>query len=130
MLGLKARDIVTGFEGVIVGRTEWMTGCATVGLAPGLDKDGKVPDATWFDETRVELLATVSAFEPLPPLPERLGLALAAAARRLNDSQQDAEERLREIAAERAEPPITREPSRRAGPVHGGPQETPQQAEQ
>ncbi len=52
-LGTKVRDMVTGFVGVVTGRTEWLTGCATVGLQ-GEVKDGKVPDAFWVDETRVE----------------------------------------------------------------------------
>jgi len=54
--GVRARDIVTKFEGTITGRTEWMTSCTSYCLMPEMDKDGKVQDGKWFDEARVEIL--------------------------------------------------------------------------
>ncbi len=48
-LGDLCRDNVTGFEGVVTSRTEYISGCARVGLQPPL-KDGAIPDAQHFDE--------------------------------------------------------------------------------
>ena len=43
-------------------RTQWLHGCDRIGIEPTeLDKDGKVKDAEYFDEQRVEL---VEAMEP------------------------------------------------------------------
>ena len=60
-LGQKYRDKVSGFEGIAVGKSDWMTGCTTVGLQPGMDKDGKLPDLTWLDENRLELVKEKAA---------------------------------------------------------------------
>ena len=49
-LGVKAKDKITGFEGIITGRADHITGCNTYGLKPKIDKDGKVQDCEWFDE--------------------------------------------------------------------------------
>jgi hypothetical protein len=64
-LGDKARDVVTGFEGVIIGRAQHLTGCNTYGVQPP-SKDGKKDDAAWFDEQRIETV------ESNPTLRERL----------------------------------------------------------
>lgn len=56
MLGKLARDKVTGFEGIVVGHAKHLTGCDTYGLQPKVDSDGKVQDAQWFDEGRIEIL--------------------------------------------------------------------------
>jgi len=55
ILGKKAKDKVTGFEGIIVGRIEYLFGCNQYGIAPEA-KDGKVNDTHWFDEGRIEVL--------------------------------------------------------------------------
>lgn len=55
-LGRTARDTITGFEGVVVGRTEWLNGCVRVGLQPPVNKEGKVLDAYWVDVEQVEVL--------------------------------------------------------------------------
>jgi hypothetical protein len=54
-LGQKARDKVTGFEGIIVGRIEYLYGCDQYGLSPEA-KDGKINDTMYFDEGRIEIL--------------------------------------------------------------------------
>ena len=33
-----------------------MYGCNSIGLAPKIDKDGKVQDTRWFDEGRLEII--------------------------------------------------------------------------
>lgn len=53
-LGVKARDKITGFEGIITGRAQYITGCDQYVLVPPV-KDGKVGDSQWFDEGRIEI---------------------------------------------------------------------------
>jgi hypothetical protein len=55
-LGDECRDTVTGFKGVAIVRSEYISGCARVGLQPPVDKDGKIPDAMHFDEPMLEVL--------------------------------------------------------------------------
>ena len=55
-LGQKARDKITGFEGTIIGRAEYLTGCTQFCLAPKTTPDGSIRAAEWFDEGR---LATI-----------------------------------------------------------------------
>lgn len=43
-------DIITGFTGVVVARTDSLTGCNQYCLQPPLDKDGKHVEAAWVDE--------------------------------------------------------------------------------
>jgi hypothetical protein len=56
MLGTKMRDTITGFEGVVVCYSQWLTGCNTFGLQAEVNKDGKVPETEWFDENRCEVI--------------------------------------------------------------------------
>ena len=53
--GDKVRDKVTGFEGIIKGRTNWMTGCNTYGIQGPL-KDGKILEPEWIDEGQLDLV--------------------------------------------------------------------------
>lgn len=64
-LGDKARDKVTGFEGICIVRSEYVSGCTRVGLQPAAGKDGKIPDAQHFDEPMLEV-TKVRAIEPMP----------------------------------------------------------------
>jgi hypothetical protein len=54
--GQEAKDKVTGFEGKIVYRIEYLNGCNQYGLIPTIDKDGKARDAEQFDEGRIEII--------------------------------------------------------------------------
>lgn len=54
--GTKAKDIITGFTGIVTGRTHYISGCSQLLLVPGLDKDGKLQEGAWFDEQRVEAI--------------------------------------------------------------------------
>lgn len=51
-LGQKAKDKVTGFTGIIIGRCKYLYGCTQYGLVPE-SKDGKTSEAVWFDEGRL-----------------------------------------------------------------------------
>lgn len=55
-LGSKAKDIVTGFAGVITYRVEYLTGCSQYGLQPPVNDKGEVPKSEQFDENRIEIL--------------------------------------------------------------------------
>jgi hypothetical protein len=53
-LGERVKDIVTGFSGVIMARSEFFTGCDQYGIAETkLNKEGKRGDWEYFDETRL-----------------------------------------------------------------------------
>ena len=54
-LGKKARDKVTGFEGIIIGMCVYLYGCEQYGIAPKA-KGGKLEESHWFDIGRIEIL--------------------------------------------------------------------------
>ncbi len=58
-LGDKVRCKFTGFEGTVMGRTEYITGCVTVGILPfDLDEKTGVPkDWQWLDEVLLEVIS-------------------------------------------------------------------------
>jgi len=55
-LGLKAKDKITGFEGIITGRAQYLTGCNQAVLVPTVDDKGLVRGGEWFDEARLEII--------------------------------------------------------------------------
>lgn len=55
LLGKQAKDKVTGFEGIITAKCEYMYGCSQYGLTPPA-KDGKINDTAWFDEGRITII--------------------------------------------------------------------------
>ncbi len=56
-LGTKVRERVSGFEGVVVARTTWLTGCDRYTVQPsGLDKAGKPFETCTFDEPQLIVL--------------------------------------------------------------------------
>lgn len=75
-LNLHVRDKITGFSGVILGRTEYATGCIQYGICPKCLIEGKYPDWQWLDESRLELMGTTkiaglkSIGGPHPKAPE------------------------------------------------------------
>jgi len=54
--GMKAKDMVTGFEGTITAKCEYIYGCTQYLITPKTDKEGKKRDGEWFDEGRIVLL--------------------------------------------------------------------------
>lgn len=56
MLGLRVRDRVTGFKGVIVSVCFDLYGCIQVAVNPGEDKNHKLQESHWLDVSRVEVL--------------------------------------------------------------------------
>lgn len=56
-IGWTYKDMITGFSGVAVSRTEYLTGCIHLGLESG-DKDNK-SITEYFDENRLERMDDV-----------------------------------------------------------------------
>ena len=53
-LGEIVKDTVTDFEGMAVARCVYLNGCIRIEVQPkGLDKDGKIVDAVWIDESQL-----------------------------------------------------------------------------
>jgi hypothetical protein len=52
--GETVRDLVTGFEGIIVSRTDYISGCNRYGVQPKVGSDGKLPEQIAFDEPMLE----------------------------------------------------------------------------
>jgi hypothetical protein len=58
-LGDIARDTISGYEGVVVARTEWINNCVRFTLqAKKLTADGKPVEAVTFDAFDLELVST------------------------------------------------------------------------
>lgn len=55
-LGDKVKDPISGFEGVVVGRTDWLWGCVQLGVQPAALHEGKPVERQWFDETALEVI--------------------------------------------------------------------------
>ena len=56
-LGTTVKDTITGFEGLVTRRTQWLNNCNTYGVQPReLDKDGKIRECGNFDEPQLELV--------------------------------------------------------------------------
>lgn len=51
------RDTITGFRGIAIARSIWLTGCDRITIQPKtLDKDGKIREQATFDEGTVEVI--------------------------------------------------------------------------
>lgn len=58
-LGDKVKDSVTGFIGIAIGQTKWITGCDRIIVQPqGVNKEGKTFDTQSFD---IDSLVVVTA---------------------------------------------------------------------
>ena len=65
-LGKKAKDKITGFTGIIIGRCEHLYGCNTYGITTIVTKEGQRVDTEWFDEARI-----ITKGAGITPKPER-----------------------------------------------------------
>lgn len=55
-LGQRAKCKLTGFEGIITCRCEFLTGCNRYCIQPTDLKDGKPIDPIYFDEEQIEII--------------------------------------------------------------------------
>ncbi len=54
-VGQSVKDVVSEFEGVVMGRTEYYTGCRQYAVCPRkVTKDGDIPGWEWLDEGRLK----------------------------------------------------------------------------
>jgi len=66
-LGDKAKDSVTGFEGIAVSRHTYLNGCDRLTIQPPIDNEGKHLESFTFDEPQLELIeSAVVTPDPLP----------------------------------------------------------------
>ena len=52
-LNEELKDVVTGYRGIVMVRSEYATGCRHYGLQAPMDKDGKMPFWEYMDESRL-----------------------------------------------------------------------------
>ena len=78
-LGDKVGDMVTGFEGIVTGHAEYITGCDTYLVQPRCKagEAGERPEPQWFDEMRLSVVA-VGAVKIEVPKEEPPGADLEA----------------------------------------------------
>ena len=56
-LGDEVIDKITGFKGIAIARSIWLTGCDRITVQPkGLNKEGKIYENQTFDEGTIELI--------------------------------------------------------------------------
>lgn len=58
-LGMRVRDPITGFQGIAVGRAQWLTGCDRVAIRGEVDEDGDRSDRPglhYVDEPALEIV--------------------------------------------------------------------------
>lgn len=63
MLGQRARDRITGFEGIVTGRCMYLTGCDQYCLTSGVNANGQY-HAQWFDVARLEVVSAEAIVLP------------------------------------------------------------------
>lgn len=54
-LGDDVVDIITGFTGIIIYRSQWLHNCNTYGVRSRELKDGKIQDLQAFDEPQLKI---------------------------------------------------------------------------
>ena len=78
-LGDKVKDEITGFEGIIIARVQWLNMCNTYTVKPQTLKDGVPQDSYGFDEPQI-LIVEEKVFKanqktggskPVPMMPNR-----------------------------------------------------------
>lgn len=55
-LGSRVRDKITGYEGIIICRAQWLNNCNTYSVKRTELKDGLPQDSVSFDEPQLELV--------------------------------------------------------------------------
>jgi len=75
-LGQKVRDAVSGYEGIVTARTEWLNGCVRITVHPRVAKEKSgaqtLADGQVFDEEQLEIVTAKPLALPshkTPPAP-------------------------------------------------------------
>jgi len=69
-LGQEVKDRVSGFKGIVVGRTEYLHGCLRLLVQPATKDDGTLIDPLSFDEPDLEVIGD-GVYVPPKPKPEK-----------------------------------------------------------
>ena len=65
LLGLKVKDKITGFTGIVTSVSFDLYGCIQAIVNPGMDRDGKQKDSHYFDVNRLKIVSS----KPVMDLP-------------------------------------------------------------
>ena len=57
-LGDKVKDTVSGYKGIVIGRSDFLNGCTRIGIQQVVGKDGSYQEPQWFDEPQLEVIKT------------------------------------------------------------------------
>ena len=57
-LGDRARDSITGYEGIVIARSEWLNGCVRFELQSEKLKDGVPHEPYWVDQQQIALVVS------------------------------------------------------------------------
>lgn len=63
-IGDKVKNRVSGFEGVITGRAEYLNGCRQYLISPPVDEKDGYRDAVWCDEQTLDVTETGLFVDP------------------------------------------------------------------
>jgi hypothetical protein len=63
LLGMKAKDVVTGFTGVIESISFDLYGCIQYLLRPPVNEKGEDGPAGWYDVSRIKLISKTPVME-------------------------------------------------------------------
>jgi hypothetical protein len=55
-LGDKVKDLVTGYTGIAIARTQWLQGCDRILVQAPVLADSKIPDDRAFDEPQLVIV--------------------------------------------------------------------------
>jgi len=55
-LGDKVRDKISGLEGIITSRIEFLNGCVQYGIQPPVTPDGTMQEVEYIDEEQLEII--------------------------------------------------------------------------
>jgi len=65
-LGDKVKDKISGFTGIMTAKVEYLNGCNQIGIAPKVDKEGKMRSVEYFDDIQVVLVGKGVNLESKP----------------------------------------------------------------
>jgi hypothetical protein len=70
-LGDKVKCTITGYQGIVTSRTQWLNGCIRYGVqSDKLNSDGKVKDSEGFDEQQLKLVKAGAIPSPQTAAPK------------------------------------------------------------
>jgi len=64
-LGQRLVDTISGFEGIVQTRSQWLNNCNTYAIIATKLQDGKPIDAQWFDEPQLKAIKEKPEVRPV-----------------------------------------------------------------